>query len=360
MQKRLYEIDGVRGWASLVVLIFHLSWEVFGVIFPAYRSYYFKFFLDGPLAVYVFFVLSGDALSSSFVMKENYRSLAKLVLKRYFRLTGPILLSCIFAYFILKQGFAFNSIAAKVVGRPDWLGVFLPFEASAGDVFRYALLKVFTEHTVQNSYNPFLWPMSIELYGSFFVFGILFSIRSLNKPIHVVALTALYLWVLGSFFSLFFVGLCFSLLRAENFFEKIKKSRFTGFAILGLILIVLVDAFFEKIKFNPPQLSILMAGAIVFLVYSNEKLVSFFSNRFSRFLGRISFPLYICQFSVIISYTSWLIIYFQGQGVLDFKHSLFVIFSSVILTFLVAAVFAKIERIYLEKVDSVANYLLKE
>ena len=130
MQKRLYEIDGVRGWASLVVLIFHLSWEVFGVIFPAYRSYYFKFFLDGPLAVYVFFVLSGDALSSSFVMKENYRSLAKLVLKRYFRLTGPILLSCIFAYFILKQGFAFNSIAAKVVGRPDWLGVFLPFEAS--------------------------------------------------------------------------------------------------------------------------------------------------------------------------------------------------------------------------------------
>lgn len=358
MQKRLHEIDGIRGWAALVVLVFHLSWEVFGVIFPVYRSYYFKLFLDGPLAVYVFFVLSGDALSNSFVIKANDAKLVRLVLKRYFRLVGPILLSCTLTYLILKQGFSFNIAAAPIVERTDWLGSFLPFEASFTSMVSYAFLQIFTENTIQNSYNPFLWPMSIELYGSFFIFGMLFSFRALKNPIHLVILMSIYFWILGSFYALFFVGLGFSLLRANGFFERIKKSRFSKLAFLGLLLIFLVDAFFEKINYKSSQASILMAGAIVFLIYSNKEMVSFFSNRISRFLGKVSFAVYVCQFCVIISFTSWLITYFSGLGILDFGHSLIIIIISILMVFIVAMVFSEIENIYLKKIDSLANILL--
>lgn len=206
-------------------------------------------------------------------------------------------------------------------------------------MLKYALLKVFTDHAVQSSYNPFLWPMSIELYGSFFVFGVLFSLRSIKRPGYVVATAALYLCAVGSFFSLFFVGLWFSLLRADGFFYRIRASRVSKFALLGLALIIFADALLERLKIDRPQLQILMSSAIVFVSYSNKNIVSFLSNRVSRYLGRVSFPLYVCQFAIIISYTSWLIVYFSERGVLDFECSLLVIISSIVLTFLVAEVF---------------------
>lgn len=48
------------------VLIFHLAWELFGAVVPAFRTPALRFVLDGNLAVCVFFVLSGDALSLGF------------------------------------------------------------------------------------------------------------------------------------------------------------------------------------------------------------------------------------------------------------------------------------------------------
>jgi peptidoglycan/LPS O-acetylase OafA/YrhL len=149
-------------------------------------------------------------------------------------------------------------------------------------------------------------------------------------------------------------------LRADNFFEKIKKSQVTKYAFAGLLAIILADAYLERIQYKPPQISILMAGLIVFLIYSNDKMISFFSNGLSRFLGKISFPLYICHFFVLVSYTSWLIIYFQERGVLDFWHSLLIILSSIFLAFLVAGIFARIENVYLARLDSVAKNLLRD
>src|SRR5262245_41931407 len=68
VHERVHEIDGVRGWAALSVLFFHLFWELFGGVVPAFRSSILRFWLDGPLAVYIFFVLSGDALSWPFLL----------------------------------------------------------------------------------------------------------------------------------------------------------------------------------------------------------------------------------------------------------------------------------------------------
>jgi len=358
MQKRLNEIDGLRGWASLVVLTFHMTWEMFGSVFPVYRLYFLRFFLDGSLAVGVFFVLSGDALSNGFLANGNYRSLVRLVMKRYFRLAGPILLSCSVVYLLLKLNMSFSHLAARIVGSEDWLAVVLPFDASFFPMLDYGLIRVFTEHSVDISYNPFLWPMSTELYGSFFIFGILFSFRHLKRPLFIVAAIAGYLWILGSIYSLFFVGLCFSILRTENFFEKVKKSPKARLSFLGLFLLVVADALLTLFNFTSLQVLMLMAASIVFLVYSNENLISFFSNKLSRYLGRISFPLYLCQFSVIISYTSWITINYRRHNILDFSHSILIVISSIFVTFIVAEIFARIEKWYLGKLNSVVTGLL--
>jgi len=79
MIKRLDYIEGIRGWAALVVLVFHFTRETFGASFPAYHSIWLHFLLDGPLAVYVFFILSGDALSTTFLKTQDCSFLARMV-----------------------------------------------------------------------------------------------------------------------------------------------------------------------------------------------------------------------------------------------------------------------------------------
>jgi peptidoglycan/LPS O-acetylase OafA/YrhL len=52
---RIKEIDGIRGWAALCVLVFHVAGELFGNIYPIFKSGYFRFFLDGHLAVCILY-----------------------------------------------------------------------------------------------------------------------------------------------------------------------------------------------------------------------------------------------------------------------------------------------------------------
>jgi hypothetical protein len=60
---RVVFLDGVRGWASLMVVLSHLLPCFLAITTPAYRHWYLTFVSDGNFAVYIFFVLSGFALS---------------------------------------------------------------------------------------------------------------------------------------------------------------------------------------------------------------------------------------------------------------------------------------------------------
>ena len=35
---RVGALDGLRGWAALGVLIYHVGWEMFGIIYPVFRQ----------------------------------------------------------------------------------------------------------------------------------------------------------------------------------------------------------------------------------------------------------------------------------------------------------------------------------
>lgn len=338
--------------------MFHLTWELFGGLFPEYRSFYLKFVLDGRLAVCVFFVLSGDALSSGYLRTRSDRSLVRMMLKRYFRLMGPILFSCALIYVLLKLNLTSHVAAGRVVANEGWLGAFLPFDASFVRMLRYALLQVFTDHRVDNSYNPFLWPMSIELYGSFFIFAMLVSLRLIGRPLTLVWCVAGYLFLLGSFFSLFFIGLAYSLMRERGHFERIRSHSTSNLAFVAIIGIAVLDAALAKAGFKPLMLEIVMAALLVYSIYSNQRLVNFFSGTVSRYLGRISFPLYVSHLAVIVTIASWQIVYFNERGMLDLRRSGLIVGSSVLCAFLLAEIFTRLERIYLRRLDAAVDTVL--
>lgn len=342
-KKRICELDGIRGWAAFFVLIFHLCREIFASIIPEFRSFYFYFIFDGLLMVNIFFVLSGDALSNSFITNNVKLSITKLVIKRYLRLAGPIFLSSLIVYLITFNGLNFQDEAARIINN-DWLIKFLKSKPNFFEVFKYSLIKVFTGVKYYYALNPFLWPMRIELFGSIAVFFTLTIFKKSKNIYLIVFFFSLILMALGSKYSCFFFGISISILRNKGFF---KKNFFNKISFIIIIMGVLLDTFSQSLTKHFPQLTILCSFLIIFGIYNNKTALKFFSNKLSIYLGKISFSLYLIHFSIIISLTSYLIIYFNEKNILNLQTSLLIILISCIFSLIFADLFSRTEEKYL-------------
>jgi peptidoglycan/LPS O-acetylase OafA/YrhL len=171
-EARLLEIDGLRGWAALSVLMAHL---VFGVFIrdspptPVLREVL-EPLLGGTLDVAAFYVLSGDALAASFWRSGSHSNIFGCVVKRYVRLSIPIFVSCLVVFLLIKGGFTFNKRAASILSVNDWLGLFITGNYEIADVVKDAGFNVFFNHSPNLALNPFLGTMQVELFGSITVF----------------------------------------------------------------------------------------------------------------------------------------------------------------------------------------------
>ncbi|HET7864689.1 MAG TPA: acyltransferase [Burkholderiaceae bacterium] len=312
---RIDHIDGLRGWASLSVLCFHMLWETFGSLYPVLRNPFTSFPLDGRLAVYVFFVLSGDALSTPYFRGGDRRAVTRLAAKRYFRLTIPILMTCLSVYLLMQLSLTPFREAAAVVHRQEWLGSFLAFEPSLVHALRFSLVDVYINADPTRSYDPFLWTMSIELIGSMLVFLVLYAWKDLTRPALCVVAAALFLFMLGSLFCLFFAGIAFSHWRATGALARFAAARWQRVATAAGLAAIVASVWVRGLPWGQQMIMGGMACAVVLVAvcHVHAGAIRFFSNGISRFLGRISFPVYLVQFPVLISVTSLLILHFEPR-----------------------------------------------
>jgi hypothetical protein len=96
-------LDGLRGWAAVVVLLHHLFVDGLPAnSFMADRALWAKvFFLNGTLAVSVFFVISGFSLSIRYLETGDAGALGRVAAGRYLRLALPIFAICAMTYVLL-------------------------------------------------------------------------------------------------------------------------------------------------------------------------------------------------------------------------------------------------------------------
>lgn len=362
---RATEIDGIRGWASLTVLLYHAFREMLMAAIPELSSRPLAPLFAADLAVSVFFVLSGDALSLGFFQSKDSGAVDRLVVRRYFRLTVPILLSCLVTLAIMKAGFDYHVEAAQILGRQDWLGRFLQFSPSLYECLKYSLINVYVAHTTGLSYNPFLWTMSIEMIGSMLVFLACYVWFRLKHGELVCICLILGLIMLGSFFSLFFAGVLFSSWRQRGVFERLLASRAHQYcAVLATVLCIAIYAFALSLESGHEVLRRLMIPSLsivlVFCAYSQRRLKAFFSSTLSRFLGVISFPVYLLQFQVLISLMSWLVVReYTSNGWLNQGDLLGFAAITVVVTIVAAWVFSRVERFALKNIDRHVLRVLK-
>ena len=342
-------LDGMRGWASLMVLGAHLI-GIFGGYDRANSHLWFlRFPCDGTAAVYIFFVISGFALSTQFLKEKKMSILTSLALRRYIRLAIPILASVLGAYLLMVFGLMF-SVKAGALMKNEYLGGFYNFIPSFLGAVYYALYGIFFHYcdVWPNSYNRVLWTMSWELFGSGLVFGLLALFGNLKKRYIIYLFSVILFTVIGMPELVAFVlGIFLAEFYNHPAFDEICTMYNVQCTIFGLILLsigwiysTLMGAY-DQYRIELP----FIASGMVLGVMISSRISALFETRISNFMGKISFPLYLIHLLVMSSLSSYLYIRLVGIGLNSHDAVGISLIVSLPITILMARFFLPIEHV---------------
>lgn len=339
MQKIKY-LEGLRGVAAMIVFFDHIrdltffkeqehfnscvrSLEIPRILQTFIISLT-ELFVDGHLAVWVFWILSSYVISILFFKKkgDHLKILINYFSKRYFRLLIPVLVSVMFAYVLLKCGWIYNHELAALQGTPyfkGWIEAFYNVEPNIFIALRTAFYDTFFDYQLKTTYNAVLWTIQYEYLGSLLIFSI-FGVIAYNARRYILYLLIVMilipldlLWLDAFVVGHILCDLDFSdsdnsyLNRFKALESKIHKNNMLVF-IVSIVLIVTGKTIMMHLnvpdRFSNPVISTL----IVYVCIRNAYYRSIFSLRFFSWLGGISFGIYLLHLPVICSLTSFLII----------------------------------------------------
>ena len=342
-------LDGVRGWAALVVVAYHTLHCFPHSLLNPDKSNLLNFLSNGPIAVYIFFVLSGFVLSVGFFETGDRNVIFSGVFRRYVRLTIPVAASCLIAFCLMKAGAMHNPEASIAADSGDWLSPHYLFVPSWDSLLKFALWGVYLNGDSTINYNAVLWTMPLELFGSMLVFAVLFGLslcrlRAGRTRFIIYGAGALgVVWLDGHLLA-FVIGMVLADLYCLAAVQRFRAGG-AGLA-LGVVGVGLCYALAtgEAGEISDPAAVSLIAACFVVAVVASRRLAALFETPVSAFLGRISFPIYLIHLELICSASSWLYLAIAGMGFgADFCAALTQIFT-LVGSLVGAVLFAPIER----------------
>ena len=278
LTQRLKFLDGLRGWAALVVLVGHALFAFPMPIMAALHADYWRPF-SGRFAVCVFFLVSGFALSVGYYRTGDSAAVWRLGAGRYFRLMIPIFATCAMVSVLLNADLIMPS-------RPAGFRDIYEFDPTAAHLLRFGLFDVFFRYKAADTYAGPLWAMSYELFGSALVLGLLILGGRRRWPPYV----AFGLAVLAGHYvyALFFAGMA-----CAREFERLRSVP----SWLGACLLLAGTVAW---RFSE---AVIWVAATAFFVgaITTPGVLRFLSNRPSSMLGHISFPLYLVHGPMIFA-----------------------------------------------------------
>lgn len=332
---RIQYLDGLRGWAALFVLFHHLllAFAPDGQESALHASPVaapLGFLTDGPLAVAIFFVLSGIVLTAavtSATRRGQPVGLGPLLLKRWLRLGIPVFAAALLVLALFTVGLD-RSIAIGWASESSFMRSFFPpgYDPSLLLVLKESFISAFLGPTPPH--DPVLWTIRIEFAGSILVFVLALLVPS-GWPRLVAALVAglalallppdwpaqMPLGWIGNYCALFAIGIAmFELVQLDLQRPAPRNTEWRdalGFTLLalGLVLYPLFGLRVYDIAAVPPVIgdhpilggSQLRAVLVVTGVLLSPTLQRFLSSATSAFLGRVSFGLYLLHMPLIWS-----------------------------------------------------------
>ncbi|MFZ2279699.1 MAG: acyltransferase [Prosthecobacter sp.] len=351
---RFEELDSLRGIAAAVVVVAHFagiflpgavfakdghfSWEILFVSTPLHLL------TSGHLAVCMFFVLSGFVLTvRQLAPGERFtnQDLLTAALKRPVRLGGMVIVTELAGMFCWWQGWFVTQTAAARLHN-SWLAYFWPKEIEAHDISALATGPFF----YGVSFNPPLWTIELELYGSFMVFGMAAHLTRLawgRLPVLIGMLMVLGRLpemmracgydsqIIPAGHWLLLQGFVFGMMAAEvwhmpGLLARCWQSKplryswlvvavvfasFPYYGSAGETLYRLLPTITPRLGGGYPMLGAFMLFLLVLAGWGRGVLLS----APARLLGRLSYAIYGCHFIILPTITCGLYLYLDERGV---------------------------------------------
>lgn len=314
-------LDGLRGVAALIVVVHHYALMLYpSMVFndinrikspldTLVATTPLNLLIGGHFAVCLFFVLSAYVLTRKHVGKKNGLSLISSIFKRYPRLGIPIFASVMLSFIALWLNNFITTGNYKILlsGSLDiYYHIWISFKSAWTEATTGALLHG------SNTFNGALWTINIEFYGSIgvFIYMFLFDPLAWRKRLVLYAIAAFLTW--KTYYLAFVMGLVLSEIQTyqPQWIKWIgeRKSVIGVMLVCGLLL-GSIPIHFEAWQGTmyailnhatwPQGYHLLGAFIIVLTVMASSHLQHIFSLPFSKFLGDISFSMYLIHVIIL-------------------------------------------------------------
>lgn len=238
-------LDGLRGTASLIVMIHHSGWLWAPELSKGYGSCadcyhwiqlpFFRLFISGSPMVAIFFVVSGFSLSHRALglirngkSVDVLESLSSSTFRRGIRLVLPPIVVTFFMMILSYNG-AYPVGTGRTPPRFDtfWQSFWNWFEhaLNIADIFRPVFYSGVSYAAYIPVYDPNLWTIDVEFHGSLVIFLTLLGVSKLRPWARLLVLIAVPLWVLYFVHSYLFLFLSGILLAELHHIREDRLSK---------------------------------------------------------------------------------------------------------------------------------------
>lgn len=331
-ESRVAYLDCLRGLAAVSVVLAHI---VRNLLLPyntlpngewlqqlVYHSPFYLF-IHSAISVKLFFMISGFSLSYPILMNHGSHKIRQMALYRIFRLGVPMIFSALLIYAFLKMELYSTNEAFALV-KQRWLLRLSNFEPNLTDaVFGTIIRFLLGIQSDFPRYNNVFWTMPIEFVASMSLFALqfMFARQALWIRSLVYLLLTILLW--KSLYLGFVLGaaLCdWTIHRQPQ--ERLKRLLGpTALSGIEIAIIALFLAFFSALRLFPRFGSILeyhildgnvleylLALTILVVASLRNHLHAWITTPFIRYLGKISFSLYLVHIPILASFSCWLFV----------------------------------------------------
>ncbi len=319
-----YNIQGLRALAVISVILFH---------------YQITYFEGGFLGVDIFFVISGYLMALILDNKVNYQDILKFYFRRIKRLLPALLTVILISLvlgFLLMSDITFERLGKSSLSSTFFLSNFF-FWREWGYFDLYSLNKPLL-HT---------WSLSMEMQFYFIFPIILFFLNFFLKKVKII-FKLIFLFILLSLFTELLIEnndkSTFYLLPFRiseflmgsigYFYEKNNRNfnfQSTNLFIVSFVILLFHIFYYDKSIRFPGLTTIIPCFASLLLILNKKNYLSkiIFQNKFSLFIGNISYSLFLVHWPLFVFYR-----FYKFQEPSDFEKISLIIVSIILAFFL--------------------------
>ena len=369
--QKINYLEGVRGIAAFMVLAHHFMLAFYPAAYDSnhermhtahlegwYYSSPLNVLTNGNFCVTIFFVLSGYVLSQKYVREGNITIVFSAATRRFFRLFIPVGTVIIISFLLIHYGLLKHVEASKITKSDWWLGTLWPVPGTFGWFFEFFTYRVM--FLGDSNCDTSMWTMSMELFGSFLVFGIL-ALTHILKRRDLLCIAAIVILFLAQ--KYYYLAFPFGIMmNSVEKFSLSNKNPVIGYVLVPVLIFggLLLGSypslnfahygFWEFIyNFKDGQkfldtfayVAIHVAGSVMVVagIVLSPTLQKIMSMRLFVFLGLISFSLYLLHPLVIGAFSSPLMLSLIKNMTYN-KAALTVFISTIALTVILSWVMA--------------------